>query len=63
VAWPAGHVAGLRARGGFEVEIAWRDGRLTSAAIRNPLDRQSIRVRYGQTVRTATLDEGGMFRW
>jgi alpha-L-fucosidase 2 len=63
VAWPAGHVAGLRARGGFEVEIAWRDGRLTSAAILNPLDRQSIRVRYGQTVRTATLDKGETFRW
>jgi alpha-L-fucosidase 2 len=33
-AWPAGTVQGLRARGGFTVDIAWRDGRLDHARIR-----------------------------
>ena len=31
--WPEGRVSGLRARGGFTVDMAWSDGRLTEAVI------------------------------
>ena len=34
VAWPTGAISGLRARGGFGVDIAWRDGALTNAQIK-----------------------------
>ena len=32
-AWPSGEVAGLRARGGYEVDIRWEGGRLAEAWI------------------------------
>lgn len=34
-AWPRGRVTGLCARGGFEVEMSWEEGRLSGAVIRS----------------------------
>ncbi|GAB3980596.1 glycoside hydrolase family 95 protein [Actinoallomurus acanthiterrae] len=43
-AFPAGHVRGLRARGGFEVDVEWRGGALSEAEIRSDLGEE-IRLR------------------
>jgi alpha-L-fucosidase 2 len=59
--WPHGSVSGLRTRGGFTVDIAWADGRLTSATVRGASGR-SCRVRYGDTALHLVLGKGGTKR-
>jgi alpha-L-fucosidase 2 len=57
--WPAGKATGLRARGGFEVELLWNDGKLAGAGIRNIGPRAPIDVVYGGKTTHLTIDAGG----
>jgi alpha-L-fucosidase 2 len=56
-AWPSGSVKGLRARGGFEVDIAWKDGKLTRATLHS-IKGQSCKVRYGRQVVSLSMTPG-----
>jgi len=61
-AWPDGSVKGLRARGGFEVSLAWKQGKLTRATIHS-LNGQPIRLRYGQVTKFYKTSEGDTITW
>ena len=56
--WPEGSVTGLRARGGYEVNISWKNGKLLSAEIKNINGEESIPVRYKEQVKTITVQPG-----
>ncbi|HUT09390.1 MAG TPA: glycoside hydrolase family 95 protein [Thermoguttaceae bacterium] len=55
--WPNGSAKGLRARGGFEVDMAWKDGKLEEATIRS-LVGTTCRVRYGDKEIVLTMKSG-----
>ncbi|NQT40585.1 MAG: glycoside hydrolase family 95 protein, partial [Planctomycetes bacterium] len=51
--WATGSVKGLRARGGFELDMAWKDGKLTQSTIRSHLGR-SCRIRTNSPIRVVS---------
>ena len=53
-AWADGSVRGLRARGNYTVDIAWKNGALASATLLSPVARKAT-VRYGAKVQTVAL--------
>ena len=61
-AWPAGRVTGLRARGGFEVDLEWQDGTLKRATVRSTWGT-SARLRSGSAERAATMKPGEALIW
>ena len=61
-AWPDGELKGLRARGGFDVDISWKNGKLTAARIHS-LNGNTCRVRYGTELREVKIGQGENFIW
>jgi alpha-L-fucosidase 2 len=62
-AWPNGSVTGLRARGGFEVDLAWRQGKLTSGRLQAVVEDATTRLRYGASTRDVQLKKGQAYRF
>ncbi|MBX3737784.1 MAG: glycoside hydrolase family 95 protein [Candidatus Didemnitutus sp.] len=61
-AWKTGRVTGLRARGGYTVDLAWADGKLTEARIVSTLGRTTT-VRYGGETRPLAVNAGQTYVW
>jgi alpha-L-fucosidase 2 len=61
-AWPAGSVRGLRARGGFELAIEWRDGRLKEGRLLS-LCGGSCSLRYGSLTTMIETTAGQSYRF
>lgn len=57
-AWPNGAVKGLRARGGFEIDLAWARGRLTAATVRSVAGAGGGELRYGDQTLSLNLRPG-----
>ena len=61
-AWPSGSVEGLRARGGFEVDLAWSDGKLTQVTLRS-LNGTPTTLRLGSVTRPVQPTKGQTLTW
>lgn len=59
-AWATGSVSGLRARGGFDVNIFWKDGKLERAEIISKCGNK-CRVRYGDKVVDMPTEKGNVY--
>jgi alpha-L-fucosidase 2 len=59
--WPDGSIQGLRARGGYEVSMEWKNGKLQSAQISNR-DGGSCMVRYGDKTTKLWVQPGATAR-
>jgi alpha-L-fucosidase 2 len=55
--WDDGSVSGLRARGGYDISMKWKEGKLQTADIHG-LNGGTIKVRYGQKTATITIKPG-----
>ena len=55
--WTEGQVSGLRARGAFEVDLKWQEGKLVEATVRS-LKGQAAKIRYRSVTKDLKLAAG-----
>ena len=55
--WASGKVTGLKARGGFTVDIAWKEGKITELKIKSAIGG-NCRLRVSQPLRSVALAKG-----
>lgn len=61
--WKNGKFSGLKARGGFEVSVEWKDGVMVRAEIKSLLGNP-FRVWYrGEYIETGDLEKGKTWKW
>ncbi len=60
--WADGRFKGLRARGGFEVDIEWKHCKLVRTKVRSLLGKP-CNLRYGNVVRRFSLKKGEEKIW
>ena len=56
-AWPEGKVTGMKARGGFVVDMEWKAGKLTDVKVKS-LKGAQLKLRYGDQVIDVKLKKG-----
>jgi len=58
-AWPAGRITGMRVRGGYELDLEWKNGTLAQATVRGVTNSDSTpRFRLGEKSATFTVSRG-----
>ena len=61
--WPDGTYSGLKARGGFEVSVKWKDGQLIEANIKSLLGNPLCVWYDGSYMNAPVLKSGETWRW
>jgi alpha-L-fucosidase 2 len=61
-AWPTGSVQGLRARGGYDVDLQWKDGRLLKATLRSTWGTHAV-LRYQGRTHEIKSEPGQAISW
>lgn len=61
--WKSGEFSGLKARGGFEVDVKWEEGKIVEAEIKSLLGNK-CKVWYdGKLIETGDLPKGGVWKY